>query len=58
MTYRLSRQAKSDIKAISPYTIEYFGEAKTMLNKKQRGSNFAIFTLTELSQPSLRLVFS
>jgi toxin ParE1/3/4 len=28
MTYRLSRQAKSDIKAITLYTIEYFGEGQ------------------------------
>jgi toxin ParE1/3/4 len=29
MTYRLTRRAKSDIKAISRYTIEYFGEGQT-----------------------------
>ena len=28
MTYRLTRQAKSDIKAIYRYTVEYFGEGQ------------------------------
>ena len=28
MTYRLSRQAKSDIKAIYRYTVKYFGEGQ------------------------------
>ena len=28
MTYRLSRQARSDIKAITRYTVEYFGEGQ------------------------------
>ena len=28
MTYRLTRQAQSDIKAIYRYTIEYFGEGQ------------------------------
>ncbi len=28
MTYRLARQAKSDIKAITRYTVEYFGEGQ------------------------------
>jgi toxin ParE1/3/4 len=28
MTYRLTRQAKSDIKAIYHYTVEYFGQGQ------------------------------
>ena len=28
MTYRLTRQAQSDIKAIYHYTVEYFGESQ------------------------------
>jgi toxin ParE1/3/4 len=28
MTYRLTRQAQSDIKAIYHYTVEYFGEGQ------------------------------
>ncbi|MCH7624277.1 MAG: type II toxin-antitoxin system RelE/ParE family toxin [Nitrospinae bacterium] len=28
MTYRLTRQAKSDIKTIYRYTVEYFGEGQ------------------------------
>ncbi len=28
MTYRLTRQAKSDIKAIYHYTVEYFGDSQ------------------------------
>ncbi len=28
MTYRLTRQARSDIKAIYHYTVEYFGEGQ------------------------------
>ena len=45
MTYRLTRQAQSDIKAIYHYTVEYFGESQA--HEYLEGLDYSFDLLTD-----------
>ena len=53
MTYRLTRQAKSDIKTIYRYTVEYFGEGQAQ--EYLEGLEYSFDLLTD--NPNMGRVF-